>query len=134
MAKIECNEISQTINELLISFQNCKKINNEDLVKLVELIAAVNVCNDGGPRYNTLVSESYSPIEDTTITYPIDTYHSLNIMIIDGNITRDISMSIVTFPTGTVLNHEVTTLNQTEYKFTIKAGSIVVVEYLIETI
>ena len=28
---IECNEISQTCNELLIAFQDCNKIKNSDL-------------------------------------------------------------------------------------------------------
>lgn len=39
---IECNEISQTVNELLIAFQDCNKIKNSDLRKVVELISAVN--------------------------------------------------------------------------------------------
>ena len=36
---IECNEISQTCNELLISFQDCNKIKNSDLRRLVELVS-----------------------------------------------------------------------------------------------
>ena len=35
---IECNEISQTCNELLIAFQDCNKIKNSDLRKMVDLI------------------------------------------------------------------------------------------------
>ena len=35
---IECNSINQVINELLIAFQDCNKIKNSDLRKLVDLI------------------------------------------------------------------------------------------------
>ena len=39
MANIECNEINQTVNELLIAFADCNKIKNEDdrwhIVKVV---------------------------------------------------------------------------------------------------
>lgn len=31
MALIECSEIQQTINQLLIAFQDCNKIKNSDL-------------------------------------------------------------------------------------------------------
>ena len=41
MATIQCNEINQTVNELLIAFHDCVKIKNSDLTKLVELVAAV---------------------------------------------------------------------------------------------
>ena len=41
---IECNEIQQEINYLLIAFQDCNKIKNSDLRKLVELVSAVNTC------------------------------------------------------------------------------------------
>lgn len=131
---IQCNEINQTVNELLIAFADCNKIKNSDLRLLVELVAAVNQCANGGPDYNTLITENYQPTEDTVVTYPVNTYHALSIMILEGNITRTIDSNIVTFPTGSVLKHEVTTLNQQEYVFTVKAGANVVVEYLIETI
>lgn len=131
---IQCNEINQTVNELLIAFADCNKIKNSDLRLLVELVAAVNQCANGGPDYNTLITENYQPTEDTVVTYPVNTYHALSIMILEGNITRTIDGNIITFPTGSVLKHEVTTLNQQEYVFTVKAGANVVVEYLIETI
>lgn len=131
---IQCNEINQTINELLISFADCNKIQNSDLRLLVELIAAVSQCANGGPRYNTRIEENYQPETDLVVTYPINTYHAINIMILEGNITRTIDGETITFPTGSVLRHEVTTLNQTPYIFTAKAGSNIFVEYLIETI
>lgn len=123
---IECNEIQQVGNELLIAFQNCKKIKNEDLVTLVELILAVNICSNGGPAYDTLVEDIYEPIVDEDVNYPIDTYHSISVMILEGNIVRN----GVTYPTGSVLDHEVTNLNQTAFDFTVKAGAKVVVQYL----
>jgi hypothetical protein len=55
-------------------------------------------------------------------------------MVISGNITQLIDATTVTYPTGTTLNTEYTTLNQTTVTFTVKAGATVVVEYLIETI
>ena len=39
---INCLEINQVINELLIAFQDCNKIKNSDLRRLVELVSAVN--------------------------------------------------------------------------------------------
>lgn len=45
---IECNAISQNINELLIAFQDCNKIKNSDLRRLVELVSAVNTCQVDG--------------------------------------------------------------------------------------
>jgi hypothetical protein len=132
MATIQCNEISQTINELLIAFQDCNKIKNSDLRLLVELVAAVNSCANGGAHYDTLIQEVYEPVSDTIVSYPVNSFHSISIMVINGNITQQISSTIVTYPTGTVLNTEYTTLNQTSVVFTAKAGSTVVVEYLIE--
>ena len=32
---IECNQINQTINQLLIAFQDCNNIKNSDLRRLV---------------------------------------------------------------------------------------------------
>lgn len=134
MATIQCNEINQVINELLIVFDDCKKIDPKDLRRMVELIAAIYNCANGGVNYNTLITENYQPITDEVVTYPINTYHSISVMILEGNITRTINSETITFPTGTVLDHEVTTLNQYEYSFTVKAGANVIVEYLIETV
>lgn len=126
---IQCNEITQNINELLISFQDCNKIKNSDLRKLVELVSAVNVCSNGGPLYNTLITETYEPLTNTLVTYPVNTFHSITIIVLEGNIIYN----TFTFPTGTTQNIEVTTLNQTVFEFTVTAGSKVMVEYLIET-
>jgi len=134
MAAIECNEINQVVNELLIAFQDCNKLKNSDLRRLVELVSAVNTCANGGVNYNTRIQELYEPIADETVIYPINTLHSISIMILEGNITQEIDSTIVTFPTKSVLNTEFTNLNQTEISFVVKAGSKVVVEYLIETI
>jgi hypothetical protein len=134
MATISCLEINQTINELLIAFDDCNKIKNSDLRKLVELIAAVHECCGGGPLYNTKIQEVYTPITDTIVSYPVNSFHSISVMVLVGNITQQIGPTIVTYPTGSVLNTEFTTLNQTTIEFTVKAGATVVVEYLIETI
>lgn len=126
---IECNEINQTINELLIAFQDCNKIKNSDLRKLVDLISAVNTCANGGPDYNTIITDTYEPINDEIITYPINTFHAITIVVLNGSIVYN----TFTFPAGTTQNIEVTTLNQTPITFTVKAGSKVMVEYLIES-
>lgn len=126
---IQCNEITQNINELLIAFQDCNKVKNSDLRKLVELVSAVNTCSNGGPLYNTLITETYEPITNTLVTYPVNTFHSITIIVLEGNIIYN----TFTFPTGTTKNIEVTTLNQTLLEFTVTAGSKVMVEYLIET-
>lgn len=121
---IECNEISQIINELLIAFQDCNKIKNSDLRKMVDLIAAVNTCANGGPDYNTITSDVYEPVANQIVTLPINSFHAVSIMIVEGNIIRD----GVTYPTGSVLNYEVTNLNQTPLVVTITAGSKIVID------
>lgn len=126
---IECNEISQTINELLISFKDCNKIKNEDLRKMVELISAVNICQNGGPNYNTVIADTYEPITDQNVTYPVNTFHSISIIVLTGSIVYN----TFTFPAGLTQNIEVTTLNQTPINFLVKAGSKVLVEYIVET-
>lgn len=130
---IQCDEINQTVNELLIAFQDCNKIKNSDLRLLVELVATVNSCTNGGALYNTQVQDIYTPITDEIVTYPIDTFHSISVMIVSGNIKQTIDSTVIAFPTGTTLNTTVTTLNQYEYTFTVIAGSTIVVEYLIES-
>ena len=127
---IECTQINQTINYLTNAFDNCHKVDSSDLQLLVELVAAVYNCNNGGTPYDTLITNNYQPEVDEVVTYPTDTYHSINIMILEGTISKLIGDETVVFPTGTVLRHEVTTLNQVPYIFTVKANSNVVVEYL----
>lgn len=131
---IACNEIDQTINELLIAFSDCKKIKNSDLILLVNLVAAVRECNEGGPAYNTLELDDYQPITNEIVTYPVDSFHSVNIMVIEGTLTKEIDAATVTFTTGTVFKYNFAGLNQTVIEFTVTAGSHIVVEYLIETI
>lgn len=130
MAVIECNQISQTVNQLLIAFEDCNKIKNSDLRKLVELVSAVNTCANGGADYDTIVTNTYEPITDQIVTYPVNTFHSITIIVLTGSIVQD----TFTFPAGTTQNIEVTTLNQTPIIFTVKAGSKVIVKYLIETV
>lgn len=131
---IQCNEIDQNVNYLLSAFEACKVPKASDMQLLVELIAAVNTCANGGTDYSTLITENYQPETDEVVSYPVNTYHAISIMILEGNITRTIEGETITFPTGTVLKHELTTLNQTTYTFTVLAGANVVVEYLIETL
>lgn len=127
---IECNEISQTVNTLLIAFKDCNKILNSDLRKLVELVAAVNTCTNGGRNYNTLVTKTYEPGANLEVVYPVNTFHAITIIVLTGSITYN----TFTLPSGTTQNIEVTTLNQTALSFTVNAGSRVLVEYLIETV
>lgn len=127
---IECNEISQTANQLITAFQDCNKIKNSDLRKLVDLVIAVNNCANGGPDYNTIMTDIYEPFSDQVVIYPINSFHAITIVVLLGNIVYN----TFTFPAGTTQNIEVTTLNQTPITFTVKAGSKVMVEYLIETI
>jgi hypothetical protein len=58
---INCNEIQQVGNELLIAFQGCTPFNN-NMIKLVELVMAVNNCNSGGAAYDTLIEEVYEQL------------------------------------------------------------------------
>lgn len=127
---IECNQINQVTNQLLIAFEDCNKIKNSDLRKLVELVSAVNTCANGGANYDTIVTNTYEPTVDQIVTYPINTFHSITIIVLNGSIVQD----TFTFPAGTTQNIEVTTLNQTPVVFTVNAGSKVIVKYLIETI
>lgn len=131
---IECNEINQTVNKLLIAFADCHKIKNSDLVKLVELVSAVNTCANGGTDYGVETTLIYEPVTDQVVNFPINSFHSYSIMVLEGNITQTINSTVITYPTKTVLNTEFTNLNQTPIIFTVKAGSKVVLKYLTETI
>lgn len=99
---INCNEINQTVNELLIAFADCKHIKNSDLIKLVELVAAVNTCSNGGTDYGIETTIIYEPEEDQIVTFPINSFHSFSIMVLEGNITETSNMTTIIYPTGTV--------------------------------
>ncbi len=131
---INCSEINQTVNELLISFADCNKYKNEDLRKLVELVQAVSVCSNGGVDYGNETIVYYEPTTDEEVIYPINSFHSYSIMILEGNITQLVGSDVITYPTRTTLNTEFTNLNQTPLEFTVLAGSKVVFKYLTETI
>lgn len=134
MANINCSEINQVLNELIIAFQDCNKIKNSDLRLLVNVIAAVSECANGGTKYDTLITEVFEPVTNQVVTYPINSFHSISVVILKGTITQNINSNIVTYPKNTTLNLEVTSLNQTPYIFTVTPGSKVVVEYLIQTV
>lgn len=127
---IECNEISQTVNQLLMAFKDCNDIKNSDLRKLVDLVSAVNTCSNGGPAYDTIMVDNYEPLVDQIVNYPINSFHAYTLIVLSGNI----EYSGFTFPAGTVQNIEFTNLNQTPLTFTVKAGSQVSFQYIIETI
>ena len=127
MAVIECNEINQVVNELLISFQDCNKVKNSDLRKLVELVSAVNTCTNGGPNYDTLISETYTTPQ--TVVYPPNSFHSFSLNVLSGSI----EYQGFNFPEGSTRNIEFTTLNQSEITFIVNPGSEVLFEYLIES-
>lgn len=127
---INCDEISQNINYLLSAFDNCNRIDPEDLRLMVELIAAVNNCANGGPDYNTLLTDIYEQEEDEQITYPANSFHSISIVSTLGSFILNGAL----YPSGVTINIEYTTLNQQEFTFTAKAGSRIVVNYLIETV
>lgn len=130
MAVIECNQINQVVNQLLIAFEDCNKIKNSDLRKLVELVSAVNTCANGGINYNTLITNTYQPISDTIITYPVNNFHAISILVVEGEgVYQEI-----TFPIGGKIELEFTNLNQQELSFTAKAGSKIFVERIIETV
>ena len=128
MAVIECNEINQTINELLIAFQTCKEVKPSDLNLLVELVAAVSTCSNGGPNYDTLNSITYDTMG--IVTFPVNSFHSFSLNVLEGNIIYEGNV----FPAGSTRNVEFTTLNQTAVSFNVLAGGKVFFQYLTETI
>jgi len=125
---IECNEINQTVNQLLVAFQDCNKIKNEDLRKLVELVAAISTCSNGGPNYDTLTSILYTTFQ--VVSFPVNSFHSFSLSVLVGSI----DYQGVNLPAGATKNIEFTTLNQTAISFTVNPGSTILFEYLTETI
>lgn len=123
---IECNEINQIVNQLKIAFKTCHKISNDDLLLLVDLVAAVNKCANGGANYNTLITETYEgPAE---INIPVNFLHSYTLAVIRGSV----EYNDFRFPKGTVRNVEFTNLNQTAFKYIVNPGAKVMFEYLTE--
>lgn len=125
---IECLEIPQTINELLIAFQNCKQVKNEDLTKLVDLVTAVYTCQGAGADYSTLISNTYNTAGD--VEFPANSFHSFSISVLSGSITYQ----GVTLNAGSTKNVEYSTLNSNPVLFHVNAGSTVLFEYLIATV
>ena len=123
---IECNEIQQEINYLLIAFQDCNKIKNSDLRRLVELVSAVNTCQNGGPNYDITIQETYDTPQ--IVTFPINSFHSFSLNVLTGSI----NYYGTNFPAGSTRSIEYTTLNQSEVIFTVNSGSSVFFEYQIE--
>lgn len=126
---IQCSEINQNINYLLETFQDCSKLKASDMRLLVELIAAVNTCANGGTLYNTLVNNIYEPDETEVITYYPEDFHAISIVIVTGSILYQ----GITLTPGTSINIEFTTTNQQPFIFTVNAGSKVLVERIVET-
>lgn len=127
---IQCSEINQTINQLLINFQDCKTVNPDDLRTLVELVAAVYNCEGEGANYNTINNDVYEPEVDEVVTYPVDSFHAISVTVAAGTI----EYNGVALPTGSSINIEFTTTNQQAFTFTANAGSTVLVEYITETV
>jgi len=123
---IPCNQITQTGNELIMAFEGCKIPKNSDLVKLVELIMAVNTCAGGGAKYNTLKSYTYEFAED--VVWPVNSFHAWTLGVISGSIFYD----GFNFPQGSTRSVEYTTTNAKEVKFKVNPGSVVYFEYLVE--
>jgi len=126
---IQCNEINQNVNYLLSKFQDCSKLEASDMQLLVELIAAVNTCANGGVNYDTIENFVYEPEVNQVITYPINTFHSISVVVVQGTIGY---IGGLTLQQGTSINIELTTLNQEDFTFTANAGSKVLVEYITE--
>ena len=131
MSVIECNSINQVTNELLIAFQDCNKIKNSDLRKMLDLVMAVSTCANGGASYNTLETFNYMPTEgNEDVTYDVNTFHAITIAVLSGSIIKD----GVYIPTGSSYNLEFTALNAQEFNFTVVNGSNVLVELVKEDI
>jgi hypothetical protein len=125
---IECDQIVQVGNELISAFDGCKVPKNSDLVKLVELVLAVNNCSNGGDQYNTLISDIYNTPGE--VIYQPYMLHSFSLNVMEGSIIYE----GFEFPKGSTRNVEYTTTNKKEIKFTVNTGSSVLFEYLVEDV
>ena len=81
---INCNEIQQNINALLIAFADCNKIKNSDLTTLVELIQALNNCDNSGSLEQDNIDvvkyvKNYGLAELTDITQIVNSFPQYNI-------------------------------------------------------
>ncbi len=131
MTPIECEDIQDAIDQLSTSLHNCNKVKKSDAVTLLALIEAVNNCNnEGGLNYDTLVTNMFEPALNQDVTYPIDTFHSIIVIVLIGSINYYDAL----LPAGTTLNLEMTTLNKTALTFTVNAGSKVLVQYQIPNV
>lgn len=127
---MNCADITTTINSLRSKFDGCNTVSPKDVLQLLELVAAVNSCAGGGDNYGKLIQEQYREnANDVTVTYPVNTYHSMSICVMQGTMVYGGFL----FSEGSVRNIEVTTTNQTETSFIVTANSQVYVEYLIKT-
>ena len=133
---IECNEINQTINQLKIAFQTCHKFNNKDLEDYIKNFhigtngyPSCTLNKDGVKKtwaIHQLIAQAYEGPSEIVI--PVNKLHSYTLAVLKGSVEYD----GFTFPRGTTRNVEFTTLNQTEFKYIVTPGSLVMFEYLIE--
>ena len=127
---IQCNELNQVYSELNTAFQDCNKIKNSDLRKMLDLVMAVSTCANGGASYNTIQSFVYEPSTDQEIIYDVNTFHAISIAVISGSIIRD----GVILKAGTTYKAEFTALNVQDFIFTVNLGSKVLVEIIKEDV
>lgn len=128
---IQCNELNQVYSELNYAFQDCNKIKNSDLRKMLDLVMAVSTCANGGASYNTLETFNYTPTEgNEEVSYDVNTFHAITIAVLSGSIIRD----GIYIPSGSSYNLEFTALNAQDFNFTVVNGSNVLIELVKEDI
>lgn len=127
---IACDQVQQTINQLKIAFQDCTKLKASDMQLLVDLIAAVGTCSNGGTAYDYVYNDIYEPDEDEIVNYSVNSFHAISVVVTSGQIIYN----GITLTSGTSINLEFTTKNQQAFIFTAKAGSKVLVEYITDEI
>jgi hypothetical protein len=121
---IPCNEIAQAADELKMIFEACEVLKASDLQRLVDLVASVSICSNGGTEYNNTISDTLAPITGELIqTYPIGSYHNIYVRVIVGTVIYN----GITLPVNSEIRDEVTSLNNTPFTITIPNGSEVLV-------
>jgi hypothetical protein len=109
---INCSEIQQNINALLIAFADCNKIKNSDLTTLVELIQALNDCDSSGSlkQDNKFVIINYTLAQIGATSFEDDIETLLAEYIVLQNIeVNEIQLYIFKIQDG--LNNQIYILN-----------------------
>lgn len=121
---IECNEINEIFNEVLVAFADGNQPTNADHRKMMNVMRAMVECSNTEGDYDSLITNVYDKAQEVII--PANTLHSYTLCVMEGAIMY----AGLKFTKGSVKNVEFSTMNTSEIRFEVLKGAKVLFEYM----